>query len=201
MSQPGHRQLEHLPLGRIRQRVLSQFWLGFAGPWDILTQKQAVCLWGRSCEGLGWCHIARLSHKLSLSQRRDQLPVASEQRHPGDIFQGSPSGRWCYDAFWNHTGFCLVSCIFQDTRWSGYLSCAPELCIDSWSVQWVGNWVGQYGLYLVWGLGSPLLLSTVEENLQRSISCSGYLLGSSVCPRGDVSADCCGSHQVQVHGA
>ena len=40
MSQPGHRQLEHLPLGRIRQRVLSQFWLGFAGPWDTLTQKR-----------------------------------------------------------------------------------------------------------------------------------------------------------------
>ena len=36
MSQPGHRQLEHLPLGRIRQRVLSQFWLGFAGPWIAL---------------------------------------------------------------------------------------------------------------------------------------------------------------------
>ena len=32
-------------------------------------------------------------------------------------------------------------------------------------MQWVGSWVGQYGLYLVWGLGSPLLLSTVEENL------------------------------------
>ena len=39
MSQPGHRQLEHVPLGRIRQRVLFQFWLEFAGPWDILTQK------------------------------------------------------------------------------------------------------------------------------------------------------------------
>ena len=111
MSQPRHRQLEHLPLGRIRQRVLSQFWLGFAGPWDILTQKQAVCLWGQSCEGLRWCHIAGLSHKLSPSQRRDQLPVASEQRHPGDIFQGSPGGRSCYDVFWNHTGFCLISCM------------------------------------------------------------------------------------------
>ena len=116
MSQPGHRQLEHLPLGRIRQRVLSQFWLGSAGPWHILTQKQAVCLWGQSCEGLGWCHIARLSLRLSPSQRRDQMPVASEQRHPGDIFQGSPGGRSCYDVFWNHTGFCPVSCIFQDTR-------------------------------------------------------------------------------------
>ena len=120
MSQPGHHQLEHLPLGRIRQRVLSQFWLGFADPWDILTQKQAVCLWSQSCEGLGWCHIARLSHRLSPSQRRDQLPVASEQRHPGDIFQGSPGGRSCYDVFWNHTGFCLVSCIFQDTRLRGH---------------------------------------------------------------------------------
>ena len=100
MSQPGHRQLEHLPLGRIHQRVLSQFWLGFAGPWDILKQKQAVCLWGRSCEGLGWCHIARLSHRLFPSQRRDQLPVASEQRHLGDTFQGSPGGRSCYGVFW-----------------------------------------------------------------------------------------------------
>ena len=79
MSQPGHRQLEHLPLGRIRQRVLSQFWLGFAGPWDILTQKQTVCLWGKSCEDLGWYHIARLSHMLSQSQRRDQLPAAFGQ--------------------------------------------------------------------------------------------------------------------------
>ena len=68
-------------------------------------------------------------------------------------------------------------------------------------MQWVGNWAGQYGLYSVWRLRSPLLLSTVEEKLQRSISCLGSLLGSSVCPRGDVSADCCGSHQVQVHGA
>ena len=63
-------------------RVLSQFWLGFADPWDILTQIQAVCLWGQSCEGLGWCHIASLSHRLFPSQRWDQLPVASEQRHP-----------------------------------------------------------------------------------------------------------------------
>ena len=39
--------------------------------------------------------------------------------NPGDIFQGSPGGRSCYDVFWNHTGFCLVSCIFQDTRLSG----------------------------------------------------------------------------------
>ena len=114
------RQLEHLPLGRIRQRVLSQFWLWFAGPWDILTKKQAVCLWGQSCEGLGWCHIGRLSHRLSPSQRRDQLPVVSEQRHPWDIFQGSPGGRSCYDVFWNHTGFCLASCVFQDTRLSGH---------------------------------------------------------------------------------
>ena len=109
MSQPGHHQLELFPLGRIHQRVLSQFWLGFAGPWDILKQKQAVCLWGQSCEGLGWCHFARLSHRISTSQRRDQLFVASEQRHPGDIFQGSPGGRSCYDVFWNHTGFCLLS--------------------------------------------------------------------------------------------
>ena len=171
MSQPGHRQLEHLPQGKIRQKVLYQFWLGFAGPWDTLTQKQAVCLWGQSCEGLRCCHIARLSHRLSPSQRRDQLPVASEQRHPGDIFRGSPGGRSCYDVFWNHTGFCLVSCNFQGTRLSGYSSCTPELCIDSWSVQWVGNWEGQYGLCLVWGLGSPLLLSSVEENLQR-LKCS-----------------------------
>ena len=70
MSQPGHRQLEHLPLGRIHQRVLSQFWLWFAGPWDILTQKQAVCLWGQSCEDLGWYHIARLSHAFSKSKKR-----------------------------------------------------------------------------------------------------------------------------------
>ena len=84
----NHNKAEPPSLGRIRQRVLSQFWLGFAGPWDILTQKQAVCLWGQSCEGLGWCHIARLFHRLSPSQRRDQLPVASEQRHPGDIYQG-----------------------------------------------------------------------------------------------------------------
>ena len=76
-----------------------------AGPWDILTQKQAVCLWGQSYQGLGWCHIARLSRRLSL---RDQLPVASEQRHPGDTYNGSPDGRSCYDVFWNHTGFCLV---------------------------------------------------------------------------------------------
>ena len=41
------------PPGRIRQRVLSQFWLGFDGLRDILTQKQAICLWGQSCEGLG----------------------------------------------------------------------------------------------------------------------------------------------------
>ena len=123
MSQLGHRQLEHLPLGRIRQRVLSQFWLGFAGPSDILTQKQAVCLWGQSCEDLGWYHIARLSHMLSPSQRRDQLPAAFGQMRPGDISQDSPGGQWCYDASWSHTGFCLISQIFQDTRWSEYWSC------------------------------------------------------------------------------
>ena len=137
MSQPGHRKLEHLPLGRIRQRVLSQFWLGFAGPWDILRQKQAVCLWGQSCEGLGWYHIARLSHMLSPSQTRDQLPAAFGQMRPGDIFQDSPGGQWCYDVSWSHTGFCLISQIFQDTRWSEYWSCALGPCITSWSVQWV----------------------------------------------------------------
>ena len=119
MSQQGHHQLEHLPLGRIHQRVWSQFWLWFCGPLDILTQKQAVCLWGQSCEGLEWCLIARLFHRPFPSQRRGQLPAASVQRYPGDIFQDSPGGQSCYDVFWSHTGICLVSCIFQGTRWSG----------------------------------------------------------------------------------
>ena len=116
-SQPGHHQLEHPPLGRIRQKVWSQFWLGFCGPWVILRQKQAVCLWGQSCEGLEWYHIARLSRRPSPSQRRDRLPAAFVQTHPGDIFQDSPGDRLCYNASWNHTGSCLVSQIFQDTRW------------------------------------------------------------------------------------
>ena len=34
---------------------------------------------------------------LSPSQRRDQLPAASERTRPGDIFQDSPGGRWCYN--------------------------------------------------------------------------------------------------------
>ena len=42
-------------------------------------------------------------------------------------------------------------------------------------------------------------VTTHEENPQRSISCSWSFLGSSMCPQGDVWADCCGSHQVQVH--
>ena len=111
-SQPGHHQLEHPPLGRICQKVWSQFWLGFCGPWDILRQKQAVCLWGQSCEGLEWYHITRLSRKPSPSQRRDRLPAAFVQTHSGDIFQDSPGGQLCYDASWNHTGSCLVSQIF-----------------------------------------------------------------------------------------
>ena len=135
MSQPRRHQLEHLPLGRIRQRVWSQFWLGFGGTWDILTRKQAVCLWGLSCEGLGWYHIARLFHRPSPSQRRDQLPAAFVQRHLGDIFRDSPGGQLCYDVSWKHTGFCLVSWIFQDTRWSEYWLFVPEPCISSWSVQ------------------------------------------------------------------
>ena len=53
-SQQGHHQLEHLPLGRIYQKVWSLFWLWVCGTLDILTQKQAVCL----SEGLEWCHIA-----------------------------------------------------------------------------------------------------------------------------------------------
>ena len=115
-SHPGHHQLEHPPLGRIRQKVWSQFWLGFCGPWDILRQKQAVCLWGQSCEGLKWYHIARLSRRPFPSQRRDRLPAAFVQTHSGDIYQDSPGDRLCYDASWNHTGFCLVSQIFKDTR-------------------------------------------------------------------------------------
>ena len=87
---------------------------------EIFWHKQAVCLWRQSGEGLGWCHIVGLSHRLSPSQRGDLLPVASEQRHPRDIFQGSPGGRLCYNILWNHTGFCLVSCTFRDTRLSGY---------------------------------------------------------------------------------
>ena len=54
-----------------------------------MRQKQAVCLWGQSCEGLGWCHIASLSCRPSRSRRRDQLPVAFAQTHPGDIFRSS----------------------------------------------------------------------------------------------------------------
>ena len=87
--------------------------LGFAGPWNFLTQKQAACLWGQSCESLGWCHIARLSTRLSPSQWRDQLPAASVQRHPWDIFQDSPGGRWCYNVSWSPIVFCLVSRIFK----------------------------------------------------------------------------------------
>ena len=129
-----------------------------------------------------------------------KLPSASEQRHPRDIFQDSPGGRWCYDVSWRHIGFCLVSRIFQYTRWSEYWSCILEHCIGSWSVQWVYSWVGQYGPCLVWGSGSLLLLSIDEGNPPRSKSYSGSLLGSAVCPRGDASTDCCGSCQVQVQG-
>ena len=78
--------------------------------WDKNRQS---CLWGQSYEGLGWCHIAKLSRRLSPRQRRDQLPAASEQKHPGDIFQDSPGGRWCYDVSWSHIGFCLVSLYFK----------------------------------------------------------------------------------------
>ena len=115
--------------------------------WDILIQKQAVCLWGQSCDGVGWYHIARLSHRLSPIQRRDQLPAASEQRHPGDIFQDSLGGRWYYDVSWSHIDFILVSRIFQDTRWSEYWSSVLGPCIGSWSVKYVYNWVGPC---LVW---------------------------------------------------
>ena len=61
----------------------------------------------------------------------------------------------------------LLSSILYFSRYQmrRVLIMRSKLCIDSWLVQWVGNWVDQYGLYLVWGLGSPLLLSTVEENL------------------------------------
>ena len=178
----GHRQLEHLPLGRIRQRVLSQFWLGFADPWDILTQIQAVCLWGQSCEGLWWCHIASSSHRLSPSQRRDQLPVASEQRHPGDLFQGSPCGRSCYNVFWNHTGFCLVSCVFRNTRLSGHLSCTQELCIDSWSVQWVSegvsmDWIG-LDLFNDETRPSGHISRPTQVNVSELVSFSKQLLNS-----------------------
>ena len=145
MTQPRRHQLEHLPLGRICQRGWSQFWLGFGGPWDFMTRKQAVCLWGLFCEGLGWYHIARLFNRPSPGQRRDQLPATFVQRHLRDIFWESSGGQLCYDVSWNHTGFCLVSRIFQDTRWSEYCSFVPGPCIDSWSVQWVYNWVGQYG--------------------------------------------------------
>ena len=85
-------------------------WVEFVrecSPWDILTPKQAVCPWGQSCEGLGWSHIARLSHRPFPNQRIDQLPAASVQKHPGDIFQDSQGGRQCYDVSWSHTCFCL----------------------------------------------------------------------------------------------
>ena len=85
MTHQGHQQLEHLPLDTIRQIVWSQFWLWFCSLWDIATQKQAVCLWGQSCQGLEWCHIARLFHRPFPSQRKGQLPAAFVQRHPGDI--------------------------------------------------------------------------------------------------------------------
>ena len=200
MSQPGRHQLEHLPLCSIQLRVWSQFWLGFGGPWDIRTRTQAVCLWGQSCEGLGWYHIARLFHRPFPSQRRDQLPAAFVQRHLGDIFRDSQGDQLCYDVSWNHTGFCVVSWIFSETRWSEYWSFVSGPCIGNWLAQWVYNWGGQCGPCLVWGSGSLLLLSTGQENLQRSISCLVSLLGSSLCPHGDASTNCCGSHQAQVHG-
>ena len=61
MSQWGHHQLEHLTLGRICQRVYSQFWPWFCGPWDIPIQKQAVCLWRQSYESLERCHLLFMS--------------------------------------------------------------------------------------------------------------------------------------------
>ena len=57
------------------------------------------------------------------------------QMRPRDISQDSPGGQWYYDASWSHIGFCLISQIFQDTRWNEYWSCVLGPCISSWSVQ------------------------------------------------------------------
>ena len=72
MSQSGHPQLEHLPLGRIRLSVVP---IETRIRWTLRYSdtKQTVCLLGQSCEGLGWYHIARLSHWLPPSQRRAKI--------------------------------------------------------------------------------------------------------------------------------
>ena len=49
--------------------------------WDILTQKQAVCLWGQSCEGLGWSHIARLSRRPFPNQEETNCPAKASRRY------------------------------------------------------------------------------------------------------------------------
>ena len=61
--------------------------------------------------------------------KKEQLPTASGQMRPGDIFQDSSGGRWCYDVSWSHTVFCRISQIFQITRWSEYWSCILGPCI------------------------------------------------------------------------
>ena len=68
---------------------------------------------------------------------------------------------------------------------------------DPWSGRLVCNYLGQHGPCLVWGWGSQWLLSTGAGSLLWSRCYSGYLWGFSMCPQGDVSIDCCGSHQVQ----
>ena len=48
------------------------------------------------------------------------LQVKEETNCLLSLSKGSTGGRSCYDVFWNHTGFCLVSSIFQETRLSGH---------------------------------------------------------------------------------
>ena len=190
----------HLLLGRIHQRVWCRFWLEFGGREDTLLQRQAIGLWGLSCAGLWWYHTARLFHKPSPGRRRDQPPVVSVQRHLGHISRDSLGGPQCCNASWSHTGFCQVYQTFQGTRWIGCWSCALGPCTGSWSARLVCNYLGQHGPCWVWGWGSQWLLSTGSGSLLWFRCYSGYLWGFSTCPQGDVSIDCCGSHQVQGHG-
>ena len=194
MSQLGHRQLEHLPLGRIRQSVV-----------PILTRIRRSLRYSDTKTGsLPLRPILWRSRMIPYCQVVSYAFSKSKKRPTACCLRANASRRYLSRL----TRWSVVLRCFLKPHW--LLSNIPDfsryqmkrvLIMRSRTLhkQLVYNWGGQCGPYLVWGLGSLLLLSIDEESPLRSISCLGSLLGFSVYPQGDASTGCCGSHQVQVH--
>ena len=158
MSQPGRCQLEHL------------LWVQFVReccPNSDSDSTVPEIFWDKNRQSASEANPVKVSDDTILPGCLICFLLVNEETYcllpwgkcVPEIFQDSPGGQWCYDVSWSHTGFCLISQIFQDSRWSEYWSCVLGPCISSWSVQWVYNWGSVWFLF---GLGIGITVASLH---------------------------------------